>query len=106
MKDQDRIKQLEAELAEAKANEARLEAMLQDSIAREWPNPTALRDLLEPVVQSLSELRLTCAAAMRVIVAHGAMDDFEQEAIDIACGVGVRAGEQLTRLRALVERKA
>jgi len=46
----------EVRLAEARANEARLEAMLQNSIAREWPNPTALRDRLEPVVELLKEL--------------------------------------------------
>ena len=48
--------QLEAEVDEAKAIEARLEAMLQNSIAREWPNPTALRDLLGPVVELLTML--------------------------------------------------
>ena len=78
----DEITRLKAELAEAKA-------------------------LLGPVEKSMTELRDTCKAAMRVVVAHGAVDDFEDEItrLGIDDGVGGRAQEQLTRLRALVGRK-
>ena len=125
----DRIAQLEDELAEAKAREARLDvhalnlqrhlmvvtegakpcpgsavSVAWDYLATESPPTTALRDLLGPVEKSMTELRDTCKAAMRVVVAHGAVDDFEDEItrLGIDDGVGGRAQEQLTRLRAVM----
>ena len=118
MKDQDRIK-LEAELSEAQAKNARLAAALEESLCgrcggQGWypwfdgngvethqqpcekcrgtghpqPDPTALRGLLGPVVELLTMLE------QREHSRDGASHLWKL--IDI----------QLTRLRALVERKA
>lgn len=68
---------------------------------------TALRDLLGPVESCLSEMRDACAAACRVIARHGLVGDFEAEAntAGVGEGFGVRAQEQIARLRAAMADK-
>ena len=92
-----RLKAAEVRLAEARTNEARLEAMLQNSIAREWPNPTALRDLLGPVEALLSRLIEKHNASMRSAREENCTDGFV-----LFAGDYIEATEQLTRLRAVM----
>lgn len=128
MNDQETIAQLRAELAQAKAENARLEAalnhvyLLADSdtqipwddlferirfTCREGLKETiALHDLLTPTIDCLKELREACAAAFRVIDKSAVLDGeptLELEAAGVKPGFGVRAQQEIARLEAIIK---
>lgn len=113
---------LKAELAQAKAENARLAAALK-TIVKAWPHPlassapspamyaeqqlrdcSALGDLLAPTIERMTEAREVLAAAMRAIAPHnGCLDRFQAELnhLGINNGFGVRLQQELERLRSL-----